>query len=141
MAGPSTVITNSDVILTPRHTYTLYRFDSAGDRCPSGPNVPQFEQLLQVKRCVGFDPNQLGPRTSPRSKKLTGLYLYGTGILKTLIPNYFFSRHDDHTLRCDSNPRTTRAHFTGSIPREIGALVALTNLNLYETKVEGASGL
>ena len=50
-----------------------------------------------------------------------------------------FQENDDHKLRCDSNPRTTRAHFTGSIPPEIGALVALTRLDLSYTDVEGAS--
>ena len=42
-------------------------------------------------------------------------------------------------IAIDSNPRTTRAHFTGSIPPEIGALVALTYLGLQYTNVEGAS--
>ena len=55
------------------------------------------------------------------------------------IFSYGFSRHRDHRLRYESNPRTTRAHFTGSIPPEVGALVALTDLNLAGTKVEGAS--
>ena len=49
---------------------------------------------------------------------------------------------NDHRLQYDSNLRTTLcAHFTGSIPPEIGALVALTNLNLALTNVEGASRL
>ena len=59
------MITNCDVILTPApHTCTLYRFDSAGDRCPSGPNETRFG-VDQSRRCVGFDPNQSGPRTPP----------------------------------------------------------------------------
>ena len=48
-----------------------------------------------------------------------------------------FRRHD-HRLQYDSNLRTTlRARFTGSIPNEIGALVALTYLDLGSTSIEG----
>jgi hypothetical protein len=53
--------------------------------------------------------------------------------------HYGFPRHRDHRLRYESNPRTTRAHFTGSIPPEIGALVALKDLDLSATNIEGAS--
>ena len=66
------------------------------------------------------------------------LQILGVTWLSVNIPLF---RQHDHRLRYDSNPRTTRAHFTGSIPPEIGALVALTTLYLQGTKVEGASGL
>ena len=80
---------------------------------------------------------------------LTELDLSRTNIEGTLNINdrknpyskLWFSQANDHRLWYDSNPRTTRAHFAGSIPPEIGALVALTYLSLYSTNVEGASGL
>ena len=87
---------------------------------------------------IGTIPESIG--------KLAGLQVLGlsyTGIsgtiVKTNIPNYGFPRQHDHRLRYDSNPRATRAHFTGSIPPEIGALVALKSLDLSYTDVEGAS--
>ena len=47
-------------------------------------------------------------------------------------------RRHDHRLQYESNFRTTlRARFTGSIPNEIGALVALTYLDLSVTSIEG----
>ena len=50
------------------------------------------------------------------------------------------SRLHDHRSQYDSNLRATlRAHCTGLIPNEIGALVALTYLSLAITIVEGAS--
>jgi hypothetical protein len=52
MVFPGMMIANCDVILTPApHVCTLYRFDSAGDRCPSGPNGPQLGDH-QYRRCV-----------------------------------------------------------------------------------------
>ena len=49
------------------------------------------------------------------------------------------SRWHDHRVQYDSNLRITRAHLTGSIPKELGSLVALTSLNLGGTKLEGSS--
>ena len=71
--------------------------------------------------------------------KIKEMKIYIT--VKPLFQTMVFPRHRDHRLRYESNPRTTRAHFTGSIPPQIGALAALKFLNLQETNVEGASGL
>ena len=43
------------------------------------------------------------------------------------------------TQTYDSDPRLAHSHVTGSIPKEIGALVALTFLDLRQSSIEGTS--
>ena len=74
--------------------------------------------------------------------KLTGLYfddetrISGT-ILKTLIPNYDFSKRVMIQRSDTDTPTLQHSHVSGSIPKEIGGLVALTYLSLGDTRIEG----
>ena len=88
---------------------------------------------------TGIIPVGIGNLVQLEQLYLDNTKLSGTCAVPLPLGYYGWSRHDDHKLRCDSNPRTTRAHFTGSIPPEIGGLVALTYLGLFGTSVEGAS--
>jgi hypothetical protein len=58
-------------------------------------------------------------------------------ILKTLITNYGFPKHVMIQRSDTDTPTLQHSHDSGSIPKEVGALAALTSLYLHSTSIEG----
>ena len=58
-------------------------------------------------------------------------------IVKTLILNYGLSKRVMIQRSDTDTPTLQHSHVSGSIPKEIDALVALTGLDLSFTRIEG----